>query len=267
MAKLVVAAGAPHRPAMPQQAAQAPGKHGFEALMTAVREHVEAAEPDVIIEIATDHFTNFFYDNMPAFCLGLTEESEGPEPSVQMPHYTVRGSPDFARALLAYGLRSNFDLAATEELLLDHSIMVPLHFLTPSMSIPVVPLYTNGIAPPFPRAARCYSLGQMVRKFVEDWGGDQRVGLVVSGSFAIEVGGPRAGWVDQKWVDVIQGLLQRGQYRSLTRRATQERMAAAGNASGELLNWITMTGAVAEALPAFLETDENGNGYAAWRLE
>ena len=79
--------------------------------------------------------------------------------------------------------------------------------------------------------------------------------------------GPKAGWVDQKWVDVIQGLLQRGQYRSLTRRATQERMAAAGNASGELLNWITMTGAVAEALPAFLETDENGNGYAAWRLE
>ncbi|MCH8346653.1 MAG: hypothetical protein IIC87_06975 [Chloroflexi bacterium] len=267
MAKLVVAVGAPHRPAMPQQAAQSPGQHAFEGQMKQVREQLEAAAPDVIIEMATDHFTNFFYNNMPAFCLGLAPEAEGPEPSVNMPHYTVQGSPDLARALLAYSLRSRFDLAVTEEVILDHSILVPLHFLTPSMTIPVVPLYINGIAPPFPRAARCYALGQTIRRFVEQWDADKRVALVVSGSFAIEVGGPRAGWVDQKWADTIRGLLEGGQYRSLARRATQERMAAAGNASGELLNWITMTGAVGDARPLFVETDSNGNGYAAWKLE
>jgi hypothetical protein len=183
-----------------------------------------------------------------------------------MPHYTVRGHPDLARALLAYGLRSNFDLAATEELLLDHSIMVPLHFLTPSMSIPVVPLYTNGIAPPFPRAARCYALGRAIRGFIEGWEGSKRVALVSSGSFALEVGGPKVGWTDQVWVDTVRGLMERGDYRGLTRRATAERMAAAGNASGELLNWITMAGALGDARPRFLETDESGNAYAAWKL-
>ena len=179
----------------------------------------------------------------------------------------VRGHPPLARALHSFALRSSFDLASTEELLLDHSIMVPLHFLTPSMSVPVVPLYTNGIAPPFPTAARCAALGRALRRFIDAWDGHRRVALVVSGSFALEVGGPKVGWTDQEWVDTIRGHLERGQYQALARKATQERMAAAGNASGELLNWLTATGAVGDARPVFLETDDGGNGYAAWRLD
>lgn len=267
MAKLVAVLGAPHRPSLPEEVAKAPGRLKAEGLLKEVRQHLEAAAPDVIVELATDHFTNFYYNNMPAFCLGLMEEAPGPEPSTVMPRHTVRGHPGLARALLTYALKSNFDLAATEELLLDHSIMVPLHFLTPSMSIPVVPLYTNGIAPPFPRARRCLALGRLVRKFIAEWDEQKRVALVISGSFALEVGGPKVGWTDQEWVDTVRGLMERGQYTALARRATQERMAAAGNASGELLNWITALGAVGEARPAFLETDQNGNAYGAWKLE
>ncbi|MBI4487586.1 MAG: hypothetical protein HY694_00750, partial [Deltaproteobacteria bacterium] len=57
------------------------------------------------------------------------------------------------------GLHAKFDLAAAHELRLDHSLVVPLHFLNPSMELPVIPLYTNGFASPLPPATRCFSLG------------------------------------------------------------------------------------------------------------
>jgi len=267
MAKLVLAAAVPHPPRLVREIADAPGQLRAEFLMNQVRRYVEKAAPDVIIEVDSDHFVNFFYNNMPAFCVGLAEEAEGPVESwCPMPRYVVRGHGPLARALLSYGLKSNFDLAAAEELRLDHSIVVPLHFLNPSMEIPVVPLYTNGFASPFPSARRCYSLGRMVRRFVEQWEGKQRVALLASGCFAMDVGGPFRGWTDKEWVTTITGLLERGQYQTLARRATEQRMAAAGNNSSELLNWITVTGAVGKAKPLFVEND-GGDGYAVWELE
>lgn len=170
-----------------------------------------------------------------------------------------------AKALLRYGLKKNFDLAAAEELRLDHSLMVPLHFLNPSMEIPVIPVYTNGFAAPLPGAGRCFSLGRMVRRFIDEWEGSERVALLASGCFAMDVGGPFRGWTDTEWVKTVSGLMRRGQYRTLARRATEERMARAGNNSSELLNWVVVTGAIDDR-PAFLEVDD-GNGYAVWELE
>ena len=67
-------------------------------------------------------------------------------------------------------------------------------------------------------------------------------------------------------METISGLLVRGQYQALARRATEERINAAGNNSGELLNWITVTGAVGKTKPLFLENDES-SGYAVWKFE
>ena len=74
------------------------------------------------------------------------------------------------------------------------------------------------------------------------------------------------GWTDEEWVKTVIGLLERGQYQSLARRATAERMAAAGNVSGELLNWIAVAGAIGDARPLFVERD-GGNAFAVWRPE
>ena len=267
MAKLVAAFGTPHGPMLPSQVAKAPGKLRAEALMNQVREQLEASEPDIIIEIASDHFTNFFYNNLPQFCIGLIEEAEGPsETYCEMPHRTMRGHPALAKDFLKYALKSNFDLAVTHELRLDHSVLVPLHFLTPSMNIPVVPLYVNGLAPPLPSAQRCRALGNALKKFIHEWGGNQRVALLASGVFSLEVGGPRVGQTDETWVDTVAGLLKDGNYEKLAQIATEERFSAAGNVSGELLCWITMSGALGDNRPLFVETD-HGSGYAAWNLE
>ena len=273
MAKLVAAFGTPHGPMLPHEVAHAPGQLRVESLFQQVRVRLEAAAPDVIIEVAADHFTNFFYNNLPQFCVGAIEEAEGPaETYCEMPHRVVKSDPVLARDFLRHALKSRFDLGVAQELRLDHSILVPLHFLTPSMEIPVVPLYVNGLAPPLPAAQRCLALGRALGDFIRGWNPgqpgepDKRVALLASGSFSLEVGGPKMGWTDEGWMDSVASSLHRGDYRSLARRATERRMAAAGNVSGELLCWITVTGALGATKPSYLET-EGGGGFAAWQLE
>ena len=190
MAKLVAAFGAAHHPSFPMAIANAPGTIPDEGLYRAVHEHLERAEPDLIIELTTDHFTNFPHAHLPALCLGIFEQAEGPERTQRMPHYTVQSRPDFARGLLQYGVKSNFDLASAEELTLDHSVLVPLHFVAPDMRIPVIPLFVNGLTPPLPRPERSMALGRMIRRFIEQWEEPLRVALLASGAFAIDVGGP-----------------------------------------------------------------------------
>ncbi|PKB81725.1 MAG: hypothetical protein BZY88_05965 [SAR202 cluster bacterium Io17-Chloro-G9] len=266
VAKLVAAVATPHGPMLPQQVAQSPGTLKTESLMKEVRRRLEEAAPDVILVVASDHFTNFFYNNLPQFCVGVVESAEGPaETYCLMPTLQIRGDTGLARGLLNHGLNAGFDLAIAQELRLDHSVVVPLHFVAPSEDIPVVPLYVNGLAPPLPLARRCYAFGQEIRRFIEKLAGNQRVALLASGSISLEVGGPQVGWTDEPWVETVVDHLGRGAYRGLTRRATEKRMAAAGNVSGELLCWITVTGAVGDTRPAFLETD-GGSGFAAWDL-
>jgi protocatechuate 4,5-dioxygenase beta chain len=233
--------------------AQSPGKMRGEALMKQVREQVEKAEPDLIIEFDSDHFVNFFYSNLPSFCIGMAEEAQGPQETwCPMPRYTVRGHVPLAKALFKYGLHDKFDLAAAHELRLDHSLVVPLHFLNPSMELPVVPIYTNGFASPLPLATRCFSLGRMVRRFIEAWDGKERVALIASGCFAMDVGGPLR--VDrQSGRKQSPGCCFKGS-TSAGPPATEERINKAGNNSGELLNWITLTGAVGKPGPYFWKT-------------
>ncbi len=107
---------------------------------------------------------------------------------------------------------------------------------------------------------------EVVGRFIEELEGNQRVALIASGAISLEVGGPRVGQTDEEWVSTVGGLLEQGNYGSLAKSATAQRMYAAGNVSGELLCWITVTGALGEKRPLFVETDR-GSGYAAWKLE
>ena len=86
----------------------------------------------------------------------------------------------------------------------------------------------------------------MVRDFVDQWPGDERVALIASCCFAMDVGGALRGWTDEEWVEAVSGWILSDQYRELSTHATAERMAAAGNNSTEILNWVALTGAVGD---------------------
>src|SRR5271169_7038277 len=60
---------------------------GFEA----ARRILEEANPDAIVVFSNDHFDRCFYDNLPAFLVGVAEEAAGPAvagfdvPQVRLP--------------------------------------------------------------------------------------------------------------------------------------------------------------------------------------
>jgi gallate dioxygenase len=159
----------------------------------------------------------------------------------------------------------------TQDFTVDHSVVVPLHFMTPKMHVPVIPVFVSGHLPPLPSSRRCYELGLTVKRAIESWREPLRVVVIGSGSFSLEVFGPRIapgksdGVPDPDWAKRVCALIEQGATPTLIAEATQEQMLRAGNVGGELLDWIAMLGAVGERRPKFVTPQmEQGHAYAAW---
>jgi hypothetical protein len=80
MADIVMAYGASHVPMMaagPESAPDAQAEN-FLAALEAVREQAYAAGVEAVVMISGEHFSNFFYDNLPQIVIGLGEGRVGP---------------------------------------------------------------------------------------------------------------------------------------------------------------------------------------------
>jgi hypothetical protein len=135
----------------------------------------------------------------------------------------------------------------------------------------VIPIFVSGHVPPLPSAKRCYDLGVTIKRAIESWSQALRVVVIGSGSFSLEVFGPRIapgksdGVPDPDWARRVCALLEQGAIETLLNEATQDQMLRAGNVGGELLDWIAMLGAVGEKRPKFVTPQmEQGHAYAAW---
>jgi aromatic ring-opening dioxygenase catalytic subunit (LigB family) len=191
-----------------------------------------------------------------------------------VPNVPLREIPshaEFAHHLRDALIRADFDVARVEDFVVDHSVAVPLHFLTPELRVPVVPVFIGGHVRPLPSARRCYRLGEAVRHAIGAWTQPLRVMIVGTGSFSLEVCGPRIdenstfGVPDPEWCRHIQALMERGETERLIAEATEERMWGAGNVGGELLNWIAMLGVVGGGKAKWMQEQvANGHAYGAW---
>jgi gallate dioxygenase len=148
---------------------------------------------------------------------------------------------------------------------------VPLHFLTPRMQIPVIPIFVSGHLAPLPAARRCFALGTAVKRAIESFPESLRVAVLGSGSFSLEVFGPRIapgksdGVPDPAWAKRAGALIGEGQYDTLIAEATPQQLHKAGNVGGEILNWIAMLASVDGRPPKFIMPQlEQGHAYAAW---
>jgi protocatechuate 4,5-dioxygenase beta chain len=275
MAEIVAAYGVPHTPSFPALVAKQ-GPHCATARLYAeIAGHLHDARPDALIIYTDDHFNTFFLDNFPIFAIGIAEETSGPNDQIpMMPDYRVKVEWSLASHLRAGAIAEGFDVSLAQDFDLDHSIMVPLHFLTPGMEIPIVPIFVNGLAPPLPSSKRCFALGRTLAAAIERWPHDKRVAVMGSGSFSLEIGGPRiplgqrAGTPDPEWAMRVQDHIEHSRIGELVAEATSARLARAGNIGGELLNWIAMLAVVGDEKPVFIAPEiEHGHAYAAWRLD
>jgi gallate dioxygenase len=273
MAQIVAGFGVPHTPIFPHFVKRDGPNCEIAKLFGAQKNELAATRPDLIVMFDTDHLNTFFLDALPIFAVGIDRTFKAPNDEPRdVPNYVVQSSPDLAAHIRSAAVAAGFDVGMTQNYSVDHSVTVPLHFLTPEMKVPVIPFFISGHVPPLPPAQRCYALGQAVARAIESWPAPMRVVIMGSGSFSLEVGGPRMapgrsdGVPDPDWCARVIKLLEQQQIDALIREATEHQMLKAGNVGGEILNWIAMLGAIGNRKPNYVAPQmQNGHAYGVWR--
>ncbi|MBM3526617.1 MAG: extradiol ring-cleavage dioxygenase [Alphaproteobacteria bacterium] len=273
MAQIVAGFGVPHTPIFPHFVKRDGPDCEIAKLFGAQKNDLAAVRPDLIVMFDTDHLNTFFLDTMPIFAMGIDKTFRAPNDEPRdVPNYVVQSMPDLATHIRNAAVAAGYDVGMTTHYSVDHSVTVPLHFLTPDMKVPVIPFFISGHVPPLPSAKRCFALGQAVAKAIESWPAPLRVVVMGSGSFSLEVGGPRMapgrsdGVPDPDWAWRIIKLMEEQKVDTLLAEATEHQMLKAGNVGGELLNWIAMLGAIGTRKPNYIAPQmQNGHAYGVWR--
>ena len=263
MAKLVTIIGITHNPFMPRMFKQPKWPPGAEKVMERIkmmREKLSQAKPDVLVAIGNDHLHQFFMDNMPAFMVGKMDSFKGTFydeiREFELPECRVPGDVELARQILEGSMDRGIDFAYSNELTIDHSIVVPLLFVRPEMDIPIVPILTNCIAPPLPRAKRFYEVGRVIRSIIEEIPGNRRIGVLVSGHLSLEVGGPKQferRLMDPDFDAKAVGWIANNDINGAVENCTMEKLQKSGNMTLGYLNFLMMMGVANASIPSYAE--------------
>ncbi|MND38327.1 2,3-dihydroxyphenylpropionate/2,3-dihydroxicinnamic acid 1,2-dioxygenase [compost metagenome] len=144
-------------------------------------DQVKAYNPTLIISFGPDHFNGFFYDLMPAFCVGVRAQAAGdwnygPAP-LDVPE-------DQALGLIEHCLDHGIDLSYSYRMQADHGFTQPLDLLCEGQldRYPVIPVFINGAAAPMPRIKRVIELGQVIGEYLKTL--DERILIIGSGGLS-----------------------------------------------------------------------------------
>jgi aromatic ring-opening dioxygenase catalytic subunit (LigB family) len=275
VAEIVGALGIPHNPFTALAIAR--GEESVEEsrqLYATLAEHLRAMAPDTLIIFTTDHYNLFFELSVPIFAIGVAESSTGPSDYPMLPRYAdVAIDAELAGELQGALVAAGFDVGRSQEFALDHTILAPLGVMVPQMDVALVPFWISSSMQPIPSAARCHALGAALARALRASALERRVVVAASGAFSFEVGGPRmsetshVGVPAPEWAMRVTELLAAGDVASVVAETTPQQLEAAGNAAGEILDWIAMLGAVEERPATWIAAQrDEGHAYAAWRL-
>ncbi len=225
--------------------------------VTAFRETLTRAAPDVLVMVGSDHFHQLWLDNMPQFLIGKAPFYDAnfynEEREFGLPRMRLKGHEELSAYLLREGLDAGFDLAFSNELRVDHSITCPIITLRPQADLPIVPIYTNIFAPPLPQPARFVQLGRTIRQLIEAWPSDLRVAVIGTGHLSLELGGPRQFGphgpdpeFDRKAVEWIAT----GDIEGCLSEVTLDSLWKPGNATHGFMDFMLMMGVAGDGVKA-----------------
>lgn len=205
---------------------------------------INAARVDVLIVISPDHWVNFFIDNLPAICVGVGETHDGPpEPWLAaFPHKQMAGHAPLAQHLVTHAFASGFEPAVSYKLALDHGFCIPLWKAGISPLPAIVPVVLNTVEPPFPSVRRCFAWGAVLAEAIKSYAGGERVAILATGGLSHSIGEATMGAIDEAFDrEYLQHLASGG--RDALFDFLDRRMAAAGNGTAEVRNWLAAHGA------------------------
>ncbi|MBV8773493.1 MAG: hypothetical protein JO166_14365 [Deltaproteobacteria bacterium] len=280
MAKVVTGIACSHVPFMASEEnwnrLDEPERNNLRMGFTRARKLLEECRPDVLITFADDHFDRCFYDNLPAFLIGVGEEAAGPAiPGFDLPQVHLPIASELARFILRAGLEGGVDFAFSEELALDHAEMAPMMHLTPRWDIPIIPIVVNAFAPPMPTLQRCFDVGAFVGACVARWPQNQRVAILGTGGLSHWVGPPETGKINEEFDRWFLDKLITDELPQITERYAryEDLEAVAGNGGHEIRDWLAVAGVMPSSMRPHLLAYEplkswsTGTGIVAWSPE
>jgi protocatechuate 4,5-dioxygenase beta chain len=212
------------------------------------REWMAQRVPDVAIIVYNDHANAFDLDLVPTFTIGTAEryrvadEGFGPRPVPE-----VLGDPELSQHLVESLVGDGFDLTIGQNFVVDHGLTVPLSVFCPepgeAWPCAVIPVVVNVIQYPQPTAARCYALGQAIRRAVATYDRAVEIAVFGTGGMSHQLAGERAGLInpdfDHMFLDAIEH-----EPAKLTALTRTDYIREAGSEGIELIMWLVMRGAL-----------------------
>ncbi|MEI4271163.1 3-carboxyethylcatechol 2,3-dioxygenase [Klenkia sp. LSe6-5] len=152
----------------------------IDAAVDQARAFVHEFEPELVVLYAPDHYNGFFYKDMPPFCLATAATAVGDFGSQAGPLSVDRDIADtVAEGVLDLGI----DLTVSARMTVDHGFVQPLEVLFGGIdTVPVVPVFINGVATPLGRVSRIRALGDAVGQATARL--DKRVLFIGSGGLS-----------------------------------------------------------------------------------
>jgi gallate dioxygenase len=224
--------------------AWAPIFKGFEP----VRAWFKQKRPDALVYIFNDHVTSFFFDHYSAFALGIDAQyAVADEGGGARSLPAVPGNPQLAQHLGASLMMEEFDMSFFQDKPLDHGFFSPMSVLLERTGnqwpTTIVPLQVGVLQFPIPTAARCYKLGQALRRAIESYPEDITVAVVATGGLSHQVHGERAGFNNVEWDQQFMEVITCDPAR-LAEMTHAEYADLGGLEGAEIIMWLIMRGAL-----------------------
>ncbi|PNG24557.1 class III extradiol dioxygenase subunit beta [Methylocella silvestris] len=210
---------------------------------------IESNTPDVVFLVYNDHATAFNLDLIPTFAIGtgaefaVADEGWGPRPVPK-----VIGHPELAAHIAQSVIQDDFDLTIVNRMEVDHGLTVPLSLIfgePDAWPCKVIPFAVNVVQYPVPSGARCFALGQAIRRAVESFDENLNVQIWGTGGMSHQLQGARAGLINADWDNRFLDRLI-ADPAGLSKVPHIEYVREAGSEGIELVMWLIARGAMAD---------------------
>jgi len=210
------------------------------------RQAIAASGAEALVVVSSEHFANFFMNNMPAFAIGMADGYEGPieDPDwLRIPFKRFPTNKALADRIVRAVMQS-VDISTSQEWKFDHGMSVPLHFLTPKGDLPVIPVNINCQAPPFSPLLRSWALGQALRQAID--AAPEKIALIGTGGTSHWPCTPDTGKVNIEWDRAFVDQVVQKDKPALLAYDDDRTIRDAGQGAGEMRTSICVAAATAD---------------------
>jgi protocatechuate 4,5-dioxygenase beta chain len=210
-----------------------------------------------LIVTVDNHFQRF---TTAGFVVGTGPRHKGSMEFFKRPDLTleIAGMPSLAKTIVAATKDSGLEVEASENVELDHGVIVPLRYIVPHTDIPIIPVLTQPARGCVPFSARAFgeALGRVIRV------DRRRIGILATGGLSHWLDPGRFGRIDVKFDEYVLSMVRAGRGWSL---ADLDPYLLLEHGQYELPNWLIMMGAIGPGVRgdvyAYEATPGSGTGW------